>query len=73
MVSTFSLDKIIIPSVLVERFLVGRQLMGTKLCLFVIKEPHFVSLFRHGRHDVVLHAALLEPAGGGWAALLQIT
>ena len=48
-----------------ERFFLGRQLKGHKLCLFVVIEIHVVALFRHGRHDVVLHAALLEPAGGG--------
>ena len=50
-----------------ERFFLGRQLKGQKLCLFVVVEIHVVALFRHGRHHVVLHAALLEPAGGGWA------
>ena len=48
-----------------ERIVLSRQLKGPKLFLFVVKEIHIVALFRHGRHDVVLHAALLEPAGGG--------
>ena len=50
-----------------ERFFLGRQLKGPKLFLFEVVEIHIVALFRHGRHDVVLHAALLEPAGGGWS------
>ena len=50
-----------------ERFFLGRQFEGQKLFLFVDKKIRIVTLFRHGRHDVVLHAALLEPAGGGWS------
>ena len=50
-----------------ERIVLSRQLKGPKLFLFVVKEIRIVALFRHGRHDIVLHAALLEPAGGGWS------
>ena len=50
-----------------RKIFLGRQFEGQKLFLFVIIEIRIVALFRHGRHDVVLHAALLEPAGGGWS------